>query len=172
MAITLYGSKQNLIQVAQNQVTGRVTGANPFNYTTSALGSPSSTTGNKFLEVSFTPTSATSLIIVQVYVSCLSEASNVTNEAAAGIWKNNTGAPLTVWYALNITAGGGVTPSSANSASPVSMIYTETSGSTTARTYSWYGGVGGGTCVLNSIGSDTSFGGQMTSIMTVTEIGG
>ena len=127
----------------------------------------------KTLETVFTETpakAATSLIVIQVYCSVLSEASNTTNEGAAGIWKNNTGAPLTVWYALNLTAGGGVTPSSANSASFVNMTYAETSGSTTARTYSWYAGVGSGSCVINSIGSDTSYGGQMSSIMTVTEI--
>lgn len=159
-----------VLQVQRNQVTGRTTGANTFPYTTSALGSPSSTTGSKYLEVSFTPISATSLILIQVYCSALSEQTNTSNAAAAGIWKNNTGAPLTVWYALNLTAAGGSPPGGVNSAGNINMMYTETSGSTTTRTYSWYAGVDGGAGLINSIGSDTSFGGQMSSIMTVTEI--
>lgn len=159
-----------VLQVQRNQVTGRTTGANTFPYTTSALGSPSSTTGSKYLEVSFTPISATSLILIQVYCSALSEQTNTSNAAAAGIWKNNTGAPLTVWYALNLTAAGGSPPGGVNSAGNINMMYTETSGSTTTRTYSWYAGMDGGAGLINSIGSDTSFGGQMSSIMTVTEI--
>lgn len=159
-----------VLQVQRNQVTGRTTGANNFTYTTSALGSPSSTTGSKYLEVSFTPISATSLILIQVYCSALSEQTNTSNAAAAGIWKNNTGAPLTVWYALNLTAAGGTPPGGVNSAGNINMMYTETSGSTTTRTYSWYAGMDSGAGLINSIGSDTSFGGQMSSIMTVTEI--
>lgn len=159
-----------VLQVQRNQVTGRTTGANTFPYTTSALGSPSSTTGSKYLEVSFTPISATSLILIQVYCSVLSEQTNTSNAASAGIWKNNTGAPLTVWYALNLTAAGGSPPGGVNSAGNINMMYTETSGSTTTRTYSWYAGMDSGAGLINSIGSDTSFGGQMSSIMTVTEI--
>jgi hypothetical protein len=160
-----------VLQVQRNQVTGRATGSNTFVYSASALGSPSSTTGTKYLEVaSFTPISATSLILIQVYCSVLSEQANTANQAGAGIWKNNTGAPLSVWYALSFTAGGGGPLGGANSGSFVSMSYTETAGSTTARTYSWYAGLEGGASVINSFGSDTSFGGQMSSIMTVTEI--
>ena len=159
-----------ILQVQRNQVTGRTTGANTFPYTTSALGSPSSTTGSKYLEVSFTPILATSLILIQVYCSALSEQTNTSNAAAAGIWKNNTGAPLTVWYALNLTAAGGSPPGGVNSAGNINMMYTETSGSTTTRTYSWYAGMDSGAGLINSIGSDTSFGGQMSSIMTVMEI--
>jgi hypothetical protein len=45
-----------VLQVQRNQVTGRATGSNTFVYSASALGSPSSTTGTKYLEVaSFTP---------------------------------------------------------------------------------------------------------------------
>ena len=159
-----------VLQVQRNQVTGRTTGANTFTYTTSALGSPSSTTGSKYLEVaSFTPISATSLILIQVYCSVLTEQTNTSNQAGAAIWKNNTGAPLTVFFAINLTPVAGAI-GVINSATPVNMSYIETAGSTTARTYSWYAGVDGGPSVINGFGADNSFGGQMSSIMTVTEI--
>jgi hypothetical protein len=159
-----------VLQVQRNQVTGRTTGANTFTYTTSALSSPSSTTGSKYLEVaSFTPISATSLILIQVYCSVLTEQTNTSNQAGAAIWKNNTGAPLTVFFAINLTPVAGAI-GVINSGTPVNMSYIETAGSTTARTYSWYAGVDGGPSVINGFGADNSFGGQMSSIMTVTEI--
>jgi len=157
-----------VLQVRVNQVIGRATGANTFTYTTSALGSPSSTTGSKYLEVaSFAPISATSLIVIQVY-SCISEATNTSTFAGGAIWKNNTGAPLSVAYNINFTVP--IAVAGATTQGNFSMTYSETAGSTTARTYSWYAGVDGGPSVINSIGTDTSFGGQMSSIMTVTEI--
>jgi len=157
-----------VLQVQQNQVAGRQTGANAWSYTTSALGSPSATTGSKYLEVSFTPISATSLIKIEVYCSVLSEATNTADQAGAAIWKNNTGAPLTVLHIGTFTSN--ISIAGSNSSSSVSMICTETAGSTATRTYSWYAGVNGGGSVINSFGTDTSFGGQMSSIMTVTEI--
>jgi len=160
-----------VLQVQKNQVTGRTTGTNTFTYTTSALGSPSSTTGSKYLEVaSFTPISATSLIIIQVYCSVLSEQSNTSNQGGSAIYKNNTGAPLSVYYTINLTQAAGAAVGGVNSAAGIVMFYSETSGSTTARTYSWYAGVEGGPSVINSFGTDTSYGGQMSSIMTVMEI--
>ena len=166
--MTNYATAGTVLQVQRNQVTGRTTGANAWSYTTSALGSPSATTGSKYLEVSFTPTSATSLIIIEVYCSVLSEATNTADQAGAAIWKNNTGAPLTVLHIGTFTSN--ITIAGSNSSSSVSMICTETAGSTATRTYSWYAGVNGGGSVINSFGTDTSFGGQMSSIMTVTEI--
>jgi hypothetical protein len=157
-----------VLQVQRNQVTGRQTGANAWAYTTSALGSPSSTTGSKYLEVSFTPTSATSLIIIEVYCSVLSEATNTADQAGAAIWKNNTGAPLSVLHIATFTSN--ISIAGSNSSSSATMLVTETAGSTDTRTYSWYAGVNGGGSVINSFGTDTSFGGQMSSIMTVTEI--
>jgi len=157
-----------VLQVQRNQVTGRTTGANSWSYTTSALGSPSSTTGSKFLEVSFTPISATSLIIIEVYCSVISEATNTSDQAGAAIWKNNTGAPLSVLHIATFTSN--ITIAGSNSSSSATMLVTETAGSTTTRTYSWYAGVNGGPSVINSFGTDTSYGGQMSSIMTVTEI--
>jgi hypothetical protein len=157
-----------VLQVQQNQVTGRQTGANAWSYTTSALGSPTSTTGSKYLEVSFTPISATSLIKIEVYCSVLSEATNTADQAGAAIWKNNTGAPLSVLHIGTFTTSTSI--AGANSTSSATMLVTETAGSTDTRTYSWYAGVNGGGSVINSFGTDTSFGGQMSSIMTVTEI--
>jgi hypothetical protein len=157
-----------VLQVQQNQVTGRQTGANAWSYTTSALGSPTSTTGSKYLEVSFTPISATSLIKIEVYCSVLSEATNTADQAGAAIWKNNTNAPLSVLHIGTLTSN--ISIAGANSTSSVCMFCTETAGSTTTRTYSWYAGVNGGGSVINSFGTDTSFGGQMSSIMMVTEI--
>ena len=160
----------SVLQVQQNHITGKQTAANGFTYTTSALSSPTSSTGSKFLEVSFTPLSATSLIMIQVYCPVITEQTNTSNQSGAAIWKNNTGAPLTVWFAINATMGGGSTVGGINTGISCNMLYTETASSTTTRTYSWYAGVDGAAGYINSFGSDTSFGGQMSSIMTVTEI--
>ena len=100
----------------------------------------------------------------------MSEQTNTSNAAGAAIWKNNTGAPLSVWFTINFTIAAGVGAGGVNSALFVNMSYAETAGSTTARTYSWYAGVEGGPSLINGFGTDNSFGGQMSSIMTVTEI--
>jgi len=100
--------------------------------------------------------------------SNVSEATNTSTFAGGAIWKNNTGAPLSVAYNINFTVAGSIAGSTTQGT--FNMTYVETAGSTTARTYSWYAGHDGGPGVINSIGTDTSFGGQMSSIMTIMEI--
>jgi hypothetical protein len=154
-----------VLQTVSDIKTGRIAGSSSFAYSTSAL---STTTGSKFLEVSFTPVVSTSLIWIQVFTSQVSETTNHSNNLGHGIWKNNTGAPLNIAY---------ISPryndydlGSVNHTHELTMSYIETAGSTTARTYSWYAGADGGAVCINGVGPDNVWGGQGMSIMIVTEI--
>jgi hypothetical protein len=155
-----------LLQFAHDQKSSLVSGSNSFAYQTTTL---SSTTGSKFLEVTITPLSITSLIWVSVYISTLSETSDHSNNIGHGIWKNNTGAPVNIGY---ISPRGNIEYplQGVNHIHELTMEYGEISGSLAARTFSWYAGCDSGAACINGIGNNNSWSGQGISIMTVMEI--
>jgi hypothetical protein len=164
----LIGSfSKNLIQVRYQIVNGRIAGANSSNYSTSTI---NSIQGSKFLEVSITPLSSTSTLFMSVNIPTFSETSNHSNYPSYGIWKDNTGSPLTIGsFQPRFQDTGQVPGGGSNHIIKLFMQYSEISGSTTARTYSFYAGWNAGAGVINGCGSENSYGGQMKSTMIVYE---
>lgn len=157
-----------VLQFQYQQRTGRIAGSNSFDFSTSTI---SATRGTKFLEVSITPLSSSSIIIITVNVPVISETSNHSNYVQHGIWVNDTGAPIALGHIDPRYQDNGQVPGGgSNHIVKLFMSHSLVNSSTSARTYGWYAGWAGGAATINGCGSENSYGGQESSLMTVMEI--
>jgi hypothetical protein len=164
-------------QIARSVVTGRVAGANSYNYQPNGGAADNnrglkSTTGSKFLEVTITPTFAHSLMLIMVSVPSFSESSNHSDQFFCGLWKNDALDPITTKTLSNRFQDNGLSSSNgSNHMYDVFCAGIDIASNTSARTYSWYAGWNGGGGVINGYGNDSVFGGQGRSSITAIEFG-
>jgi hypothetical protein len=119
---------------------------------------PQITEGNEYMTLAITPRSATSLLLVEVVcVSSPSGADWITVALFQDAIANALAATITYF------AG-------ANEAAPLDLIYSATSGSTTARTFRVRGGTASSTFTFNGANSARRMGGVCSSSITITEV--
>lgn len=161
-----FANPGKVVQSVIDQQNARTVGAN--SWTTVPPATLTTTLGSKFLECSITPKSASNTIVIIAAVSALSEPSNLSDYTGFGIWKNNTGTPLVANYYFSTQS---FTISGSNSfLQNISMFFTESAGSTTARTYSFYAGFNGSAAVINGFGSASGYTGSNGSSLIVLEL--
>jgi hypothetical protein len=153
----------SVLQVATDTLEGIISGS----YTT---GAPSTiTNGTEVFSLSFTPTSASSTILVMTSTVCMYEDANLGD-----VWW------LALWDGSTFVAANSATwayTSFANSRNGIyhSLCHTYDAGSTSTRTISVRGGLNGGTGVHQYINGNSylSYTGSSARIqMTVMEIAG
>lgn len=165
--ITALGVNRTIVQVQRSVVTGRSAGSNSFSYQNTQL---TGTSGSSLLSVSITPKSSESLMWVVVSAPTLTETSNHSDQFFGGIWRNNTGEPLTVKAVSNRYQDNGLSSGGSNHCYDMFLSCVNYAGTTSAITYSAYFGCNGGAAAINGYGSTNSFGGQCASSITVYEL--
>ena len=167
------GTGGNLLQGVTTQLNTSTTGS--ATWASATYGPPrtlSGTVGNKFLEASITPLSSSSTIVIMAFCSAAAESANHSTYLGCGIWKNNTGSPLVANYFNNTNQP--IWPYSVNGANSGSecivQMFTESSASTTSRTYSWYCGVDSGAVRVNGAGSGDFYTGSTGSCLLIWEL--
>lgn len=119
---------------------------------------PQNTEGTEVVTVSITPTSASSTI--EVEFRAMGAAAGSSNLIAA-LFKDSGANALAVSTGI---AG------SVNLPGPIGMIYQESAGSTSARTYKIRVGANTGTCRLNGTTTARLYGGTSAAVLVVREI--
>jgi hypothetical protein len=121
---------------------------------------PQSSEGTEILTVSITPTSASSLIEIEFVGAGSGAASGCI---IAALFKDSGANALQV---STTVAGSATLPSS------LALLYHESAGSTSARTYKIRVGMSSGTCRLNGTTSARLYGGAAAAMLVVREIRG
>lgn len=148
-----------VLQVATNTMDGVVS--------TSAAGAPNViTNGIQLFSTAFTPTSASSIILVTTSTIVVSEETNAGDIGWLALWDGSTficaasGNALYTHYAGNLNV------------THLSLNNTYTAGSTATRTISVRAGFNGGTAYINGNSTSNYTGNQSRIQMTVFEIAG
>ena len=146
-----------VLQVANFQTGAVATGTAAFPSDDSI---PQITEGTEFMTLAFTPTSATSTLVIEV---------NFYGSLAAAQF---LGVGLFVDTTANALAAASGSLGLSNYHTTVSFIHTLSSASTTARTYRVRAGsnAGGTTTTINGSNSSRTFGGVASSSITITEV--
>ena len=121
---------------------------------------PRNSEGSEIVTVSITPTSASSTI--EVEFRAMGAAAGTVSMIAA-LFKDSGASAL--------AASAGVA-GSVNLPGPIGLIYQESAGSTSARTYKIRVGANSGTCRLNGTTSARLYGGASAATLVVREIKG
>jgi hypothetical protein len=124
---------------------------------------PQSSEGMEAFTLDFTPLNASSTIIIYVCMF-FSETTNAGNHAVCALFKDS-GAD-----ALATSLGQVHSVSGINGGLPGVILYQESAGSTTLRTYKVRFGSDTGTIQMNRIAGVARYGGTVVSSMTVTEV--
>lgn len=119
---------------------------------------PQNTEGTEILTVSITPTSASSTI--EIEFRGMGAASGSANLVAA-LFKDS---------GANALAASTGIAGSVNLPGPIGIIYQESAGSTSARTYKIRVGANTGTCRLNGTTTGRLYGGTSAAVLVVREI--
>ena len=156
MSVSIYGSGQTVVQVA-NFTTGTVaTGTGTFSFTNTA---PTITGGDQFMSLSFTPINAANKLKIDVvFMGTNSLAS--TNGFVVALFQN--GVTNALASAFNSQANGSVCQ--------MPLIYYGTAGTTSTITFSVRAGGPAGTTTFNGQGGGQLGGGTLASSITITEI--
>jgi hypothetical protein len=159
MAVTIAGNSNLVLQVATTTLDGVITTTNN--------GIPSTiTNGIQVFSLSFTPTSASSIILVQTSAIVVFEASNFADIAWLALWDGST------FIAANSGTGDSGSFANSRNLGCLSLNNSYSAGSTSTRTISVRAGMnsGGGSTYING-GPVSNFTGSSARVqMTVLEI--
>jgi hypothetical protein len=155
MSVSLYGSGQTVVQVANFQTGALATGTGtiPFDNTI-----PQITEGDQFMSLSFTPLSATNKLKIDVFWQGTNSSVSALGFFVA-LFQNGVSNSLAC-------AGSSVANASL---STFSFTYYGTAGTTSAITFSVRAGGPGGTTTFNGQNSTQFGGGALASSITITE---
>jgi hypothetical protein len=147
------GSSGKLLQTVYNRTGTGATGTTLIPFDTTI---PQITEGDEYMTLAVTPTSATSLLIVDVvWIG----SNSAVNNMGVALFKDSTASALTA-AAATVTA--------ANATVNIKFKYIMVSGSTAATTFRVR--AGGGAAGTTSFNSGTTFGFVMCSSMTIQEV--
>jgi hypothetical protein len=147
------GGSGKLLQTVYNRTGTGATGTTLIPFDTTI---PQITEGDEYMTLAVTPTSATSLLIVDVvWIG----SNSAVNNMGVALFKDATASALTA-AAATVTA--------ANATVNIKFKYIMVSGSTAATTFRVR--AGGGAAGTTSFNSGTTFGFVMCSSMTIQEV--
>lgn len=129
-----------------------------------SISSTSGPLGTEFMSVSYTPSSASSILYITCSIPWMGETSNHSDHFTFGLYKDANSTALSLWYAddryQDNNDGATVYMSTANHQCWLYLAYVEPAGSTSPRTYRLRGGCNGGAVAIN--GSSQSLPGAGT----------
>lgn len=150
------GSVSKLVQQVNTQTGTVATGTTPIPFDNTI---PQNTEGTQFMTLAITPTSASSILFIQVDVIC---SFNSNNTMTAALFQDATANSLAAAATYQTTGTGILT---------ISFNHTMTAGTTSATTFKVRaGGESAGTLTFNGTSGGQIYGGVMASSITITEL--
>jgi hypothetical protein len=158
LATTAYADRVGIQQI-QTLITGAVsTGSTQMFYDDTP---PQSTEGDQYMQLSITPKSATSKLVISVVASC---SSNQADNIIMALFQDSTANALAATVVNLLQPGGMINPS---------FVHEMTSGTTSATTFKVRIGqsVGGSLITFNGTLAGRLMGGIMSSSIVIMEVG-